>query len=236
MKNLVFLAILALTFTLTTSQMTFDLNSANYQSISGYWQLSVPVIGGVNPLTYSYQSLPVTWSQTGNTLLIPTTATQIGGTWSVQVIVTDALGNSLKRALLIKISGGAIYIGDYPYNQIFTFTTNGAATTSPSSSTLLTTSTAPIISTTSSNSVVANTFGNPSSTAGVISLQASGTGANTALPTDVQLDVIINSGDSVAITQTVQKVISSTLSCTQKTGYLNDFLGRIQSYISIKSA
>lgn len=139
MKNLVILALLALTLTLANSQLSFDLNSASYQSISGYWQLNVPVIGGVSPLTYSYQSLPSTWSQTGNTLLIPTTATQLGGTWPVKVIITDALGNSLQRTLLIKISGGAIYIGDYPYNQIFTFTSNGAATTSPSSSTLLTT-------------------------------------------------------------------------------------------------
>jgi uncharacterized phage infection (PIP) family protein YhgE len=40
----------------------------------------------------------------------------------------------------------------------------------------------------------------------------------------------------VTITQTVQQVISSTLSCTQKTGYLFDFLGRISSYIAIKTA
>lgn len=70
----------------------------------------------------------------------------------------------------------------------------------------------------------------------MITLQAQGTGSNTALPTSSQLDVIINSGDIVTVTQTVQKVISSTLSCTQKTGYLFDFLGRISSYIAIKSA
>lgn len=238
MKNLSFIAVLALTITLASSQMSFDLNSASYQSISGFWDLSIPVIGGVNPLTYSFQSLPATWMQSGNNLLIPTTATSMGGTWAVKVIVTDALKNSLQRSLLIKISGGAIYIGDYPYSQTFTFTASGAATVSPASSTLLTTSSPSSSSSTSSSSVVTNTntFGNPTSTTGVINLQAAGTGSNTALPTYSQLDVIINSGDSVTIAQTIQQVISSTLSCTQKTGYLNDFLGRIESYLSIKQA
>ena len=239
MKNLSFIAVLALTITLATSQLSFDLNSASYQSVSGFWDLSIPVLGGVNPLTYSFQSLPAAWMQSGNSLLIPTTATSMGGTWAVKVIVTDALKNSLQRSLLIKISGGAIYIGDYPYSQTFTFTASGAATVSPASSTLLTTSSAPAgSSSTSSSSVVTNTntFGNPSSTTGVINLQAAGTGSNTALPTYSQLDVVINSGDSVTIAQTIQQVISSTLSCTQKTGYLNDFLGRIESYLSIKQA
>lgn len=240
MKNLGLLVVLALAVTLCHANLAFDLNSASYQSVSGFWDLSIPVTGGISPLTYTYQTLPATWIQSGNDLEIPTTATTIGGTWAIKAIVTDALGNQLQRSLLIKISGGAIYIGDYPYNQIFTFSASGAATVSPSSSTFLTTSTASSSSSGSASSSVvnnnANTFGNPSSTAGVISLQAQGTGSNTALPTSSQLDVIINSGDIVTITQTVQQVISSTLSCTQKTGYLSDFLGRISSYIAIKSA
>jgi hypothetical protein len=237
MKNLSILVVLALAITATHAQMSFDLNSASYQTVSGFWQLGIPVVGGVNPLSYNYQSLPATWLQSGNNLMIPTAATSLGGTWAVKAIVTDSLGNSLQRSLLIKISGGAIYIGDYPYSQTFTFSASGAATVSPSSSTLLTSSTSAPLSTSSSSSIVnsnVNIFGNPTSTAGVISLQSSGTGSNTALPTNAQLDTLINSGDSVSITQTVQRVISSTLSCTQKTGYLNDFLGRIESYASIK--
>ena len=239
MKNLSLLLTLALAVTLAHGQMSFDLNSASYQSVSGFWDLSIPVTGGVNPLSYAYQSLPATWLQNGNNIQIPTAATSLGGTWAVKVIVSDALGNQLQRSLLIKISGGAIYIGDYPYNQIFTFSASGAATVAPSASTLLTTSTTSssssgTVSTSTVNNV--NTFGNPSSTAGVITLQAQGTGSNTALPTNSQLDTIINSGDSVTITQTVQRVIASTLSCTQKSGYLFDFLGRISSYIAIKQA
>ena len=238
MRYLSVFIVLTLALSVQT-QMSFDLNNANYQAVSGFWQLTVPVIGGVNPLTYSYQALPATWIQSGNILNIPVAATALGGTWGIKVIVSDALGNSLRRSLLIKISGGAIYIGDYPYDQTFTFSSSGAATVSPSSSTILSSpTTTSSFSTSSSSSIVsnANTFGNPSSTAGVISLQASGTGSNTALPTSAQLDILINSGDMVSITQTVQQVIASTLSCTQKTGYLNDFLGRIQSYLTIKQA
>lgn len=238
MRYLSVFIVLVLAFSVQ-GQMTFDLNNANYQAVSGFWQLTVPVIGGVNPVTYSYQALPATWIQSGNILNIPVAATALGGTWGIKVIVSDALGNSLRRSLLIKISGGAIYIGDYPYDQTFTFSSSGAATVSPASSTILSSpTTTSSFSTTSSSSIVsnANTFGNPSSTAGVISLQASGTGSNTALPTSAQLDILINSGDMVTITQTVQQVIASTLSCTQKTGYLNDFLGRIQSYLTIKQA
>jgi hypothetical protein len=176
MKNIGLLVLLALTATLCRADLGFDLNSASYQSVSGFWDLSIPVTGGINPLTYSYQTLPTTWIQSGNNLEIPTIATAAGGTWAIKVIVSDALGNQLQRSLLIKISGGAIYIGDYPYNQTFTFSASGAATVSPASSTFLTTSTPTYSSSGSaSNSVVrdqTNTFGNPSSTAGVISLRA----------------------------------------------------------------
>lgn len=142
MKHLGLLVLLALSVTICHAELTFDLNSASYQSVSGFWDLTIPVTGGINPLTYSYQTLPATWIQNGNNLGIPTAAATIGGTWAIKVIVSDALGNQLQRSLLIKISGGAIYIGDYPYNQIFTFSASGAATVSPSSSTFLTTSTA----------------------------------------------------------------------------------------------
>ena len=59
---------------------------------------------------------------------------------------------------------------------------------------------------------------------------------NVALPTNAQLDVLINSGDVVGIRQTIQKVISSTLSCIAKGQYLNDFLGRIETFVSIKKS
>jgi hypothetical protein len=72
------------------SQMSFDLNNANYQAVSGFWQLVVPVIGGVNPLTYSYQALPATWMQSDNILNIPVAATALGGTWGIMVVVSDA--------------------------------------------------------------------------------------------------------------------------------------------------
>jgi len=238
MKYLSTLLILVLSISAVQSQMTFDLNSANYQVVSGFWELNVPVNGGVPPLTYSYQALPGTWLQNGNTLNIPLTATAIGGTWAVKVIVTDALNNKLQRTILIKISGGAIYLGDYSYDQTFTFTSTGA-TSIPSSSTVITSAVSSSSSTVSSSSGSSNSatsFGSTPSTAGVIPLQSSSPGQNTPLPTSSQLDSLINSGDIVSITQTVQQVISSSLSCTQKSGYLNDFLGRIQSYITIKGS
>lgn len=140
MRNLTLFAVFALTITLTCSQMSFDLNSASYQAVSGFWDLSIPVKGGISPLTYSFQGLPSLWYQQGNNLQIPTAATSLGGTWPIKVIVSDGLGNTLQRSLLIKISGGSIYIGDYPYDQTFTFTASGQATATPSSSTFLTTS------------------------------------------------------------------------------------------------
>ena len=70
----------------------------------------------------------------------------------------------------------------------------------------------------------------------MIALQKTGTGVNTALPTSSQMDVLINSGDVVSIRQTIQRVIASTLSCTLKSQYLNNFLGRIESFIAIKKS
>ena len=107
------------------------------------------------------------------------------------------------------------------------------------SSTSSTTTTSSQSSSSSSSSGSGNngaSFGGASSTTGVISLQASGTGVNTDLPTNSQLDAWINSADIVAIRQTIQKVIASTLTCTAKMQYLSDLLGRIETFIAIKKS
>ncbi len=54
------------------------------------------------------------------------------------------------------------------------------------------------------------------------------------LPSDSDLDKIIDSADVVLITKTIQAVISSNLNCLARMGYLSDFLGKIESYITIK--
>lgn len=48
------------------------------------------------------------------------------------------------------------------------------------------------------------------------------------------MDKIIDAADVVLITRTIQLVIESDLNCLAKIGYLSDFLGKIESYISIK--
>ncbi len=55
------------------------------------------------------------------------------------------------------------------------------------------------------------------------------------MPSNYQLDQIINSADIVLITKTIQSIIASSLTCQSKVGYLSDFIGRIQSFIAIKS-
>ena len=161
--------------------------------------------------------------------------------WALKCVVTDALGNRLQRSLVIKISnGGDPLIGDYPYDQTFTFSQDGAVLSIPTNTAIVTSSThqKTTTSTSSSSSNFDNgaSFGSASSTTGAIALQASGTGVNVALPTNAQLDVLINSGDVVKIRQTIQKVISSTLSCAAKGQYLSGFLGRIETFIAIKKS
>ena len=140
--------------------------------------------------------------------------------------------------MVIKISnGGDPLIGDYPYDQTFTFNQDGAIVSIPTNTAIITSSTSQ--KTTSSQSSTSSlnngaSFGSASSTTGAIALQASGTGVNVALPTNAQLDMLINTGDVVKIRQTIQKVISSTLSCAAKGQYLSSFLGRIETFIAIK--
>lgn len=228
MRNPTPICLLALLIAVSLAQMSFDVNSASYQVVSGYWAVNVPVIGAIPPLVYNYQTLPAGWAQAQNTLQIPQAAAVLGGSWNLKVIVTDALQNKLQRTLVVKISEGAIFLGDYAYD--FLFASVSSTPPAPASNKITT----QYSSSSSTNS--ATSFGATPSTAGVISLQTSSPGANTPLPTSGQLDSLINSGDVVSIAQTVQQVIASTLTCTQKSGYLNDFLGRIQSYISIKQS
>ena len=230
------LALLAVLLAVGSAQIRFDLNSASYEIAGGYWSLNVPVTGAVLPAEYSYFTLPAGWIQVGNSLRIPSALA--GGTFQVIVSVTDASGNTYRRRLLIRIDGASIFLGDFDPNQILSFSDSGAVTTSASSSAVLNSaSSSSVISTQSGATSLgsnANSFGNPSSTAGVITLESSNPGINKPLPTAAQLDALINSGDIVSITQTIQSVIASTLTCTQKTGYLNDFLARIESFIVIK--
>jgi len=138
MKSLAILTILALLTTFSLAQMSFNLNLATYQINAGYYSLSIPVIGGVAPFTYAFQTYPATWIQVGNNLNIPTLQTNPGGTWAIKVIVTDALGNKLLRSLVIKISnGGDPLLGDYPYDQTFTFSSSGALTIVPTNSVIV---------------------------------------------------------------------------------------------------
>jgi len=115
--------------------------------------------------------------------------------WAVKVIVTDALGNKLQRSLVIKVSnGGDPLIGDYAYEQTFSFNSNGQIVSLPVSTAIVTSSTSSTSSSTSSqtsqsislgsSSNNGASFGSASSTTGVISLQTSGTGVNTELPTN----------------------------------------------------
>lgn len=263
MKSFTLVLLCAVLAALAQSQMTFNLNGASYQIVSGYYSLQIPVNGGVPPLTYNFQAFPSTWLQSGNNINIPSAESITGGTWAIKVIVTDALGNRLRRSLVIKISnGGDPLIGDYSYDQTFTFTSEGQITSIPTSTAIVSSSSTS--STFSSSSFSSSSgssgssgsgssgsagssglgsagssgigFGSASSTTGVVNLQASGTGISTSLPSNSELDTIINSGDIVTIRLTIQRVIASTLSCSAKSQYLSDFLGRIETFIAIKAS
>lgn len=164
--------------------MRFDLKAATYQVNTGYYSLQIPVTGGVTPYTYTFQMLPPTWMQTDNTINIPILETNPGNTWALKVIVTDALGNKLQRSLVIKVSnGGDPLIGDYSYDQVFSYSSAGTITSIPSSTFSSSSSSSTTSSTSTSTSSYGTGFGSASSSAGVISLQTSGSGINTVLPT-----------------------------------------------------
>lgn len=139
MKNPTLLLALAFLLTLAHAQMAFSLNAATYQVNAGYYTLRIPVSGGVPPLTYNFQTYPLTWLQSGESLSIPTAEAISGGVWALKVIVTDSLGNKLRRSLVIKINnGGDPLIGDYAYDQTFTFSSSGVVTSLPTTTSVAT--------------------------------------------------------------------------------------------------
>lgn len=102
-----------------SAQMSLNLNGANYQVASGYWLVTVPIFGGIPPYTVVYQSFPAGWSQNGNALAVPVAAANAGGSWAVRLVANDATQNKLQRTLFVKINEGAIFLGDYPFEQVF---------------------------------------------------------------------------------------------------------------------
>lgn len=127
----------------------------------------------------------------------------------------------MSRTLLFKFSGSGLFLGDYAYDYIFSPSSAGSSSSSSSSSSGATTinggryvQTGEPMSTTISTRTLRSEYG--------------------VLPSYYDLDKIINAADVVVIRKTIQQVISSNLNCLAKIGYLADFLGKIESYISIK--
>lgn len=138
MKNINLFLICALLGAVAFGQMTLNLTGATYEVGSGFYSLSIPVSGGVPPYTYNFQALPSTWVQVGSKLNIPSIETVPGGTWALKVIVTDSLGNKLKRSVIVKISsGGDPLLGDYSYDQTFSFSSSGQVTSIPTTTAMI---------------------------------------------------------------------------------------------------
>jgi hypothetical protein len=79
MKSLLTFTILFAFTILVSSQILIDLNAANYQVKDGFWNVNIPVKGGVGPYIYTFQNYMSSWKQQGNAILIPIAAAEIGG-------------------------------------------------------------------------------------------------------------------------------------------------------------
>jgi hypothetical protein len=109
--------ILALFLAIVNCGLKVDVNSATYKKVNDYWSVNVPCLGGVEPLRYSYESLPSGWGTDGNQIKIPGNMTKYSGnTYPVRTTISDRSGASLKRTFLIKISGSGLFVGDYDYD------------------------------------------------------------------------------------------------------------------------
>ena len=79
MKHLLNLTILLAFAVIVSSQISIDLNAANYQVRDGFWNVNIPVKGGIAPFVYSYQNIQTSWKQQGNAILIPLAIAELGG-------------------------------------------------------------------------------------------------------------------------------------------------------------
>jgi len=213
---LVFVSILLI----PTFCISFDINNAKYKRGTDFWTVDIPLLNYTSSYLIAFESLPTGWTMSGNSLLIPTAVTKYDGNYPLKVSVQGAAGILLRRTLLFKVSGSGLYLGDYPYD--YTFQTAGSTLQSPS--TLQGNFTGAYIQ----NGEGVTSLAINSSISGSLRTQYSN------LPSDSDLDKIIDSADIVLITKTIQAVISSNLNCLAKMGYLSDFLGKINSYITIK--
>ena len=105
-------------------------------------------------------------------------------------------------------------MGDYPYEYNFATTSGASSSSSSSSSSTYVRNSEPLSTELVSTKTLRSEY--------------------SALPSLGDLDKIIDTADIVLITKTIQSVIQSNLNCLAKLGYLSDFLGKIESYISIK--
>ncbi len=116
--------------------------------------------------------------------------------------------------MFFKFSGSGLFLGDYPYDYNFQSSSSSSSSSSASSGTYVQNSE-------SLRTEVVNTK--------ILRSEFD------VLPSYGDLDKIIDTADVVLITKTIQSVIQSNLNCLAKMGYLSDFLGKIESYISIKN-
>jgi hypothetical protein len=211
-KGLPFYAILICIFVLPSMAIEFDVNSASYKRANDFWTVDIPVRNISLAYSISYENLPTGWKTQANSLLIPASVTKYEANYPLKVSVKSSAGIVLRRTLLFKLSGSGLFVGDYPYDYNFQSTTSASSSVE------------------STGNYVKNS--EPLST-NITSTRTLRTEYND-LPSLTDLDKIIDTADIVLITKTIQSVISSNLNCLAKLGYLSDFLGKIESYVSIK--
>lgn len=213
-KSILIIAVLLSIFVLPSMGIEFDVNNSKYKRGTDYWTVDVPVINLSGTYTLNFENLPVGWRAQGNSLSIPASVTTYEGNYPLKVSVKTTAGVVLRRTLLFKFSGSGLFLGDYPYDYNFAITTSASASNSTSSSGTYVKNSEPLSTDLVSTKTLRSEY--------------------SALPTLADLDKIIDTADIVLITKTIQSVIQSNLNCLAKLGYLSDFLGRIESYISIK--
>ncbi len=218
-RNIVLLTLCVCILVLPSLSIEFDVDNSKYKRGTDFWTVEIPVKDASGAYSIIYENLPTGWKAQGNSLTIPASVTTYEGNYPLKCSVRSAAGVILRRTLLFKFSGSGLYLGDYPYDYNFQLTTSASSSSSSSSS-----------STTSAGTYVKSSEPLSTDLVSTKTLRSE----YSALPSYADLDKIIDTADIFLITKTIQSVVQSNLNCLAKMGYLSDFLGKIESYISIK--
>lgn len=116
MKTLALLFVILVLANSSSSPLEFQFGTSLARFVRNQGIIPFYCVGGSGSYQFTFSSMPVGWTQNGNSIIIPD-LTSLRGTYMIGVYVQDTAGNTLSGNINLNINGLAVVISPASNNQ-----------------------------------------------------------------------------------------------------------------------